>query len=202
MELPEEERELLNHAVQIGQLMMAWNDAQHLVLSIFRQCMGVRLDLSDAVFFALKADVAQREIAVAAAEVALAQWPTTLGRARSAVQQLNHLSGSRNAATHTMWWLEENQVTPIHDVYTWLARKELKEDWQAQFEKLLDDLIKVANNLRQVSTEIHGLIPLPSTALPPSARSPTPQGRMPTLGQTGNRAQPPSPPDPPNPDEG
>lgn len=91
------------HAERIGQATIAWNFAHSAVFIIFQQLAKMKYEKSQAVFFALKADVHQREITMALARVQLANQPKALSKVIAAIAKLNELSAERNAIIHTIW---------------------------------------------------------------------------------------------------
>ena len=115
-------------------MTVAWNNAQHIVLALFRLCTGLDMIYADAIFFTLTSDVGQRQITSAVAGLALSADKKLLTRLRAALNGLDKISHERNAAIHTMWVADEKgRIGPIQDIQEWIPRKSLAADFEAQF---------------------------------------------------------------------
>lgn len=98
------------HAKLIGNVTIAWNTAQSLVFAIFSVMSRIapESDNAAAIFFALKSDIAQRDITTAVIESELGtsahpEHKKLAERLKRPIHKLNSLSAERNAAIHTMW---------------------------------------------------------------------------------------------------
>jgi hypothetical protein len=99
--------DLMNeHATLIGSVVIAYNKVQHLIFVLFVAFSGMPDEQASDVFFALKSDRSQRDIALAAGKTALAKHPTLWERFKTTIEKINDLAGERNAAVHTMWAID------------------------------------------------------------------------------------------------
>jgi hypothetical protein len=139
------------HAEIIGTVASTWNGAQESLFFVFVALMGMRKSESEAIFFTLKADSAQRDITDALAKVVLAENSDLLKRVSASIKAMNLLAGERNAAIHTMWRtaLDEARVIPSPDTKPHGA---LKPDHRTQF-------FELAAKLADLDGEIFDLVP-------------------------------------------
>jgi hypothetical protein len=155
MTIPNEEQYYHDHAAMLGHVSLAWNDCHFMVFNIFHTLSGMAWMQAQAVFFALKADQAQRDITAALLQSALGtpSGAAILERGTQLLGQIGGLAGERNAATHTMWatLMPDRKVAPTPMI---IPPKTLKEDFSAQFEhlrvrlrKLFIDLVKYHGEL-------------------------------------------------------
>jgi hypothetical protein len=102
------------HANVIGHVTISWNTAQSLVFVLFSSLSRLTYDEAQAIFFALKADTAQRDITRELGKVTLAADEALASEFSAAFNDLQVLSGQRNAAIHTMWSVltQEGRITP------------------------------------------------------------------------------------------
>jgi hypothetical protein len=104
--MPDHPDLMTEYAELIGQVVIAWNEVQWLVSVLFVEFSGMPAERARDVFFTLKSDFAQRDIALAAGKTALAKFPTLWEQLQNVIKAINDLAGERNAAVHTMWGIE------------------------------------------------------------------------------------------------
>lgn len=100
---------LNTHANVIGHVTISWNTTQSLVFAIFGSLSRLSHDEAQAIFFALKADTAQRDITRDLGKVVLAKDAALHSEFSSVFADLQTLSGERNAAIHTIWSVLANE---------------------------------------------------------------------------------------------
>ena len=94
---------MAEHAQLIGSVVIAYNRVQWLISVLFVAFSGMPDEQAQDVFFAVKSDGVQRDIALAAGKTALAKHPALWEGFRTVIAEINDLAGERNAAVHTMW---------------------------------------------------------------------------------------------------
>lgn len=136
------------HAAMLGRVTLAWNDCHYAVFHIFHDLSGMTWEKSQAVFYSLKADRAQRQATIALMKEVLAsdndQGVFEVGQ--NLLNRLDGLADERNLATHTMWavMMPEREITP-HPLMRHHAN--LKEDFRTQFDGFSTKLSKLARDL-------------------------------------------------------
>lgn len=96
-------------ATNIGRITIAWNDIHFFVFTMFWRMNGNDPAKAMDIFFALRADSAQRDITAGLANSALAPWPELQQQAISALNAIGKLAGRRNAFVHAMWIFESQE---------------------------------------------------------------------------------------------
>lgn len=130
------------HALLIGQVNISWTMCQLLVFLLFYQLSGMTWENARAVFFALRADVQQREITVALASERLTGSRSPRKRVVAAISRLNELANERNAATHTMWSIGDDGFFPASNI---IHNKALDLDNPREQFQLLDQKLTSAH---------------------------------------------------------
>jgi hypothetical protein len=122
------------HAELIGRVAMAWNSVQYMIFLLFTRLSGLSPSKAEAIFFALKADAAQRDITSELAAVALKARPPLLARCNTILRDIGKRAGERNAATHTIWEVgAAGAITPTQGVR---VHTKLRADFTVQFREL------------------------------------------------------------------
>lgn len=141
------------HAEIVGTVACAWNGAQESLYLMFVALMGMRKAEAEAIFFALKADSAQRNVTRDLANVVLAANTALLKRTKDVINALGDLGGERNAAVHTMWRasVETSSIGPSPLVKHHGA---LKPNHRTQFFELARKLVDLEGTLMELADEI------------------------------------------------
>jgi hypothetical protein len=136
------------HAALLGRVTLAWNDCHYAVFNIFYDLSGMTWEQSQAVFFSLKADRAQRQATIALMKEVLAsendQGMFVAGK--NLLNKLDGLADERNIATHTMWvvMMPQREIVPHPHMR---HHANLKEDFRTQFDNLSTKLGELARDL-------------------------------------------------------
>jgi hypothetical protein len=140
------------HAELLGRVTIAWNRLQYIFFLIFTALSGMPVGKAQAVYFTLKADTAQRDITAKVAAVALKSRPVLLERFTKIMKAVNDLAGQRNAATHTIWDIEETSgmVEPTPGAK---HHGSLEEDFADQFRRLEASLGRHYSDLVELQRE-------------------------------------------------
>jgi hypothetical protein len=96
----------------VGKINAAWNDVQFFVYLIFIHLMNNDILRSEAIFFSLKSDSAQRDITLAVAKVSLAREPDMLSKVVAHFGAVGKKAGRRNDAIHGMFNLNGPNYEP------------------------------------------------------------------------------------------
>jgi hypothetical protein len=131
------------HAKLVGSVVIAYNRVQHLIFVLFVAFSGMPTERASDIFFALRSDRSQRDVALAAAKTALVEHPNLWELFKTTIDKINDLAGERNAAVHTMWaidwqyWGGPSLYFPKIGVAPGaIPHKKLKEDFSAQCAEL------------------------------------------------------------------
>jgi hypothetical protein len=150
------------HAALIGGVSLAWNDVHSMVLFIFADLSGMPWERAEAVYFALKADQAQRDITIALIQTVLASENDRPLRELGSklMGQIGGLAGDRNLANHAMWVTmhPSREIVP----HPYVSRSKLvKEDYEAQFSVLTQRLRKLFRELLDFRSAVRVHLGLP-----------------------------------------
>jgi hypothetical protein len=151
-----EEDYVREHAAMLGRVTLAWNDCHYAVFHIFHDLSGMTWERSQAVFFSLKVDRAQRQATIALMKEVLSSDNDRgmFETGKNLLNKLDSLADERNLATHTMWdvLMPERKITPHpHTRHHSL----LKKDFIAQFEGLTTKLADLTVDLFQFGDCLH-----------------------------------------------
>lgn len=132
------------HAAMLGGVSLAWNDIHSEVLETFAALSEMPWDRADAIFFALKADQAQRDITIALIKTVLCNSEDVVLRDRgtSLMGQIGSYAGERNIATHAMWVTRHPSKTIAPHPFS-SRSKDVRSDYEAQFATLTRRLRKL-----------------------------------------------------------
>jgi len=145
------QRALNEFAKTIGMVTIKYNEAQAAVLVIFVLLSDLNRDVARTLFFSVKSDAGQRDMTIALANTKLAEThPEDRRNVVAAIENLSSLSGERNAAIHTMWYLDESfPVKPTSKKKQWVIpdrnsvpHRKLQTDALSQFKELVGKLEK------------------------------------------------------------
>ncbi len=130
---------------------MAWTDVQLLVFLIFWRLMSSEVDKSEAIFFALRSDHAQRQVTKQLARVLLSRWPDTVERVVAAINKAGGAAGSRNAVIHALWVTNH----PDLSVSIWPGTSSLEgKDVKTEIEKSIGEFDNISHELHRVMDEV------------------------------------------------
>jgi hypothetical protein len=139
----------------LGRVTLVWNDCHSAVFTIFHDLSGMTWENSQAVFFSLQADQAQRRMTRALMRQVLASEndQPMLEHGEKLLKNLDDLAKERNVATHTMWavLMPDREITP-HPSMPRSSR--LQKDFKTQFEKLTMKLAKLLRALIQFNAAL------------------------------------------------
>lgn len=139
-------------ATTLGHVTIKYNEAQAFVLNIFINLSGAERHVARAMFFSIKSDAGQREMTIAMARALMVDDDDAetdeCRRVVSAIEALSKLAGERNAAIHTMWYLDsEDGETPDSPPDYWMIpdpnsipHPRLQDDVEKQFTTLIEKL--------------------------------------------------------------
>jgi len=145
-------------AETIGRVTIAWNEAHFVLAALFNSLSGADMRQSEAIYYAIKNESAQRDIIRAVANVTLENHPAILSRLTTALSRIGELSGRRNAAIHTVWAfsIPRNKMLPVPTIPH--HRKLDEAQTVAQFSGLLADISEVVSDLIEVRKDaLHAL---------------------------------------------
>jgi hypothetical protein len=144
---------MTDQATLIGQVVLEWNHMHDMIFHSFWQLSGMSREQAQAVFYALKADSAQRDITAALAKVRLSEYPDLQATFLTLIKQAGQLNGERNAAIHTTWTvsvpdykIEPSPSAPPHG-------KLNVEEFEAQFRTLTRSLNQITFRLGEFCAE-------------------------------------------------
>ena len=144
------------HAAMLGRVTLVWNDCHYAVFLIFHVLSGMTWERSQAVFFSLKVDRAQRQATIALLKEVLSSDNDhgMFETGKNLLNKLDSLADERNLATHTMWgvMMPEREITPHPHMR---HHSLLKKDFRAQFEGLTTWLAELTVDLFQFSDALH-----------------------------------------------
>ena len=147
----------------IGGITIGWSAAHSAVYALFAALSGLSLERSKAIFFAIKQDLAQREMTLALAKVTLVEHPDCLERATSLLKQISSLSGDRNAAIHSFWFVSKEQKGAlVINPYAKIHGKLDIENHRRQFLELAAKLNEVSSALCSLLVDLHEHFPVPN----------------------------------------
>lgn len=139
-------------AKTLGYVTIKYNEAQAFVLHIFINLSGAERHVARTMFFSMKSDAGQREMTIAMARVLMVddegKETEECKRVIAAIESLSKLAGERNAAIHTMWYLDgevgESADSPpeywmIPDPNS-IPHPKLQQDVEKQFVALIKKL--------------------------------------------------------------
>ena len=148
---------MAEHAQLIGSVVIAYNRVQWLISVLFVAFSGMPDEQAQDVFFAVKSDGVQRDIALAAGKTALAKHPALWEGFRTVIAEINDLAGERNAAVHTMWAIDSQYwggpalfFPKIGVASGAIPHKRLKADFQAQCAELNEKLQRLSVELERL----------------------------------------------------
>lgn len=133
-------------AVLIGAVTIAWNEAQETVFRLFHQLSGMPKPMAEAVFFSLRSDAGQRDIARAVCRECVGMAEEWRSEVISLITDLDRKSGERNAAIHTMWdseGLYKGKIQPSQFIDPSYHNRTLKPDIVEQFKALLPEIMLI-----------------------------------------------------------
>lgn len=144
-------------AKTLGHVTIKYNEAQAFVLFIFSNLLGSERHMAKTLFFSMKSDTGQREMTVALVKALMGEaLPDDCREIVGAIENLSSLSGERNAAIHTIWYLDEDDGSPpeywfVPDPNTVPHRKLKDGDALVQFTELLEKLDAARDRLMLAS---------------------------------------------------
>lgn len=138
-------------AMTLGHVTIKYNEAQAFVLHIFINLSGAERHIARTMFFSMKSDSGQREMTVAMARVVMVDdrgITDECKRVVAAIENLSKLAGERNAAIHTMWYLDSEEEESSDAPVTYrmgpdpnsIAHPKLQKDVEKQFKALIKKL--------------------------------------------------------------
>jgi hypothetical protein len=152
---------MAEHELLIGSVVVAYNRVQRLINILFIAFSGMPEQQAQDVFFAIKSDRTQREVALAAGKTALASHAELWDRFDALVAEVNDLSGERNALVHTMWEIEWQYwglpslhfATKVQVAPGTIPHGRLKADFEAQCAELNKKLYKLLGDLDNLHSD-------------------------------------------------
>ena len=91
------------HAISIGRVALAWNQASYAVYLIFASAVGLEVKAAWAAFWALKSDAGQRDVTLALVQSRLGDTNPLATSLKSSARKLAAISVERNLVVHTPW---------------------------------------------------------------------------------------------------
>jgi hypothetical protein len=148
---PDFEKMYNEHAALVGHVTLAWSNIHSQVFRIFALLCGMTGRQSEAIFFALKSDASQREITLAVINETLSEPLRKKGTV--IFGRINGLAGERNLAAHTMWatLMPAGKIMPNPSVR---KPSRLKDDFEQQFQTLIEKLRELFRELMRFNQEI------------------------------------------------
>jgi hypothetical protein len=134
----------------VGKATIAWNDLQFAILSIFFTVLPCPRELSEALFFSIKSDRAQREMVRAAVEHVVAPIDAMLAKKITDlfVKIEKKQYKRRNSAVHAMWMIRlETQEPAIYQEKDHLSKKGSLKEIKKELEAMTVDFMEIANDL-------------------------------------------------------
>lgn len=141
------------HGFNIGQATVSMNSTQMLIYHIFQEISGLDHAIAAAIFFSLKADSAQRDVAKAVAEAAFSSEVELKNRVIALIDRAGKLSGDRNAAVHSFWAKSKDGVTIVP--YLPSHRRLDKTDPAKTIAELLPKLDSLCSDLNRLLVDLH-----------------------------------------------
>ncbi|MDA8390886.1 MAG: hypothetical protein M0Z76_09200 [Gammaproteobacteria bacterium] len=138
----------------LGSITIIWNDAHEQVFKLFWYFSGMSKEQAEAVFFSLRADSAQRDIAKAVIEKHPDYPNEHKEHALDWIRNLSKKSGERNAITHTMWdanSLLEGKMDPTPEISKEYLSRHLSDDNKQLFGALLNSLYEITLELNKAT---------------------------------------------------
>jgi hypothetical protein len=131
---PDLEKQYAAHAELIGHITLAWSNIHSEVFDIFNLLCGMPGRRSEVIFFALKSDASQRDIALALINETASE--PIRNKAKTLFGRISSFAGERNLATHTMWAtrMPAGNITPNPTIRQPAL---LRKDYEQQFQTLI-----------------------------------------------------------------
>lgn len=155
-------------AKTLGYVTIKYNEAQAFVLHIFINLSGAERHVARTMFFSMKSDAGQRDMTIAMARVLMVneegEATDECKRVITAIESLAKLAGERNAAIHTMWYLDgEDSESPDSPPDYWMIpdpnsipHPRLQQDVEKQFTALIGKLETAKDQLMLASLPTFG----------------------------------------------
>jgi hypothetical protein len=139
----------------LGRVTIAWTDVQSGVFDIFAAVSEIPRSRAEAIFFALRTDMAQRDITLAAAKDALQKNAVLLKKVSDILGEISDASGDRNAASHAMWAMHypSGHLTP--NPFVRMPKKLQRDEYDKQFIALQKTLRRLYGRTIPLPDEIH-----------------------------------------------
>lgn len=169
VDIPDIQQKLQNlegtFAPLIGKINMAWGDAQYWVYASFYYLMKEDILRSEAIFFTLRSDDAQRKVTLEVAEKILpfCRDPTLLEDTREAINKLAKLAGKRNDAIHAMWTLNlKGEPTLAAASSPRLAGQPLAETLEATYYDIIETALSLCRIAQRIKALVASFPPVPN----------------------------------------
>lgn len=145
--MADERDKLDSHAELIGRVVISWNEVQWIIYRLFVGFSGMPEQQAQDVFFALRSEGGQRDLALAAGKTALADYPFLWEQFRTSLCEVRRLAGERNAAIQTMWDFNFEALHETHSIEVGTLsdterHKSLQADFPARCNELREQLEK------------------------------------------------------------
>ena len=153
---------LKGQAELVGRVAIKWNSTHYAVYLLFETITG--MTAAWEVFWALKADTAQRDITLGAAVPLLKDQPELLRRLRMSFNKLGALAGERNAIVHAAWSVilkpphHEARTVEVERFVPIRKYPKLEDDLYKQAKRLHSDLAGLEEELIKIDHEIQRLL--------------------------------------------
>lgn len=142
-------------AAWLGEFTMTWNDIHFSLFFILWRLMSKDSMRSEAIFFALRSDRAQRDLTTRTAKAVLGPWPDLCKRLIAAIERIGKLNGRRNDFIHAMWIADHPGVTEVWQPSSpRLSKKEIKTEAKS----LYGDCISAHLVLVKIGQEIENVL--------------------------------------------
>jgi hypothetical protein len=125
------------HAELIGRVTLMWNDVHAQVGQLFEDFCAS--EEARRRYWETQLDRTQRQLLLSVGSVALQNYPDLHERLEKTLAEIDRLAGDRNAAIHTYWAIDlpAGKILP-HRRHP--SHKRLREDFEVQFNQLLEKL--------------------------------------------------------------
>jgi hypothetical protein len=131
---------IARHAELIGRVALLWSDVHQHIGQLFEQFTPSAEERKR--YWDTPSDNAQRQLARAAASVALREYPDLRERFEKTLDEIDRLAGDRNAAIHSYWAIDlpNGKILPHRSVP---PHKSLRADFEVQFKQLMEKLSNI-----------------------------------------------------------
>lgn len=140
----------------IGRLTVLWNDIHFCIFLLFWKLMDKDIEKSEAIFFLLRSDRAQRDLTKSLVKATLERHPDVQNRTCKAIEAINDVSGRRNDFIHAMWINDHPNVVKVWTSSSpRLSEKDIKQEAISLERDCLEANLTIVRLIDEVDKTLH-----------------------------------------------